>query len=148
LRENVAFYRANISLTEIAEALEMAGLTELVRQLPVGYETRVGDGGSNLSGGQRQRLLLARALVGRPRVLILDEATSQLDSPTEAALLARLAQLPCTQILIAHRLSAVEAADRVIVLDKRQVVQIGKPAELLAQAGHYRSLYISQSDKL
>jgi ATP-binding cassette, subfamily B, bacterial len=148
LRENVAFYRADISLTKIAEALETAGLTELVRQLPLGYETKVGDGGSNLSGGQRQRLLIARALVCRPRVLILDEATSQLDAPTKAALLTRLAQLPCTQILIAHRLSAVESADRVIVLDERRIVQAGKPAELLAQNGHYRRLYISQTSKL
>jgi ATP-binding cassette, subfamily B, bacterial len=98
------------------------------------------DGGANLSGGQRQRIALARALVRRPSLLLLDEATSALDPATEAEVLDNLKNLGCTTILIAHRPSVAAMCDRVAVLERGQLVELGAPAELLAQAGAYRAL--------
>jgi ABC-type bacteriocin/lantibiotic exporter with double-glycine peptidase domain len=106
----------------------------------MGMHTVLPDGGGTLSGGQRQRVMLARALVRRPRILVLDEATSALDNRTQAVVTATLATLPITRIVVAHRLSTVQAVDRVLVLEAGRLVEEGPPAELLARDGPFARL--------
>jgi ATP-binding cassette subfamily B protein len=112
--------------------------------MPMGYETVLADGGASLSGGQRQRLALARALVLRPKVLILDEATSSLDAVTEVKVQESLASLRSTRIVIAHRLSTVRDADLILVMDRGHIVERGTHAELMAANGLYRALVDAQ----
>jgi hypothetical protein len=111
----------------------------------MGYETRLHDGGSSLSGGQRQRMALARALVRRPSILLLDEATSELDTVTEQRVYGNLANLSSTTIVIAHRLSTVRNAHRIVVLDRGAIVESGTHAELVASGGVYHRLISAQS---
>jgi ABC-type bacteriocin/lantibiotic exporter with double-glycine peptidase domain len=108
--------------------------------MSLGLDTPVSDGGTSLSGGQRQRIALARAVLREPSVLLLDEATSALDTATEAAVTANLARLRATRILIAHRLSTVANADRIVVMDRGRIVETGSHAELLARRGAYHRL--------
>jgi ABC-type bacteriocin/lantibiotic exporter with double-glycine peptidase domain len=117
---------------EIAGALEMAGLTQDVARMPMGVHTVLSDGGGTVSGGQRQRLMIAQALIRRPRVLFFDEATSALDNETQRIVIDSTRKLNATRVVIAHRLSTVLDADRVIVLADGRVAQQGSPAELLA----------------
>ncbi|MFQ6148384.1 NHLP bacteriocin export ABC transporter permease/ATPase subunit [Streptomyces seoulensis] len=119
---------------EAMAAAELAGLAEDIRRMPMGLHTLVAGGGS-VSGGQRQRLMIAQALVRRPRLLFLDEATSALDNATQRIVIDSTRELNATRIVIAHRLSTVLDADRVVVLREGRVVQQGPPAELLAQEG-------------
>jgi NHLM bacteriocin system ABC transporter ATP-binding protein len=128
------------SLEEAWEAARMAGLDEDIRQMPMGMHTVVSEGGSTLSGGQRQRLLIARAIVNRPRILLFDEATSALDNRTQAIVSASLESLQATRIVIAHRLSTIVNADRILVIDKGQLVQSGTYRELMSQAGPFALL--------
>jgi NHLM bacteriocin system ABC transporter ATP-binding protein len=113
-------------------AARMACVEEDIAAMPMGMNTIMSEGGTTLSGGQRQRILIARALVSRPRVIFFDEATSALDNPTQAAVGERVRQLNATRIIIAHRLSSVADADRIIVMDKGRIVQCGRYEELLA----------------
>lgn len=116
-------------------------------QLPDGYETIVGERGAKLSGGQRQRIALARALLKKAPIMILDEATAQLDSATEYAIQLSLEewfQSPATTLVIAHRLSTLRAMNRILVFDKGKIVQDGSHAQLLAQGGLYRLLWNAQ----
>jgi NHLM bacteriocin system ABC transporter ATP-binding protein len=123
------------SLEEAWEAAEMAGLAEDIKAMPMGMHTVLADGGGAVSGGQRQRLMIAAALIRRPRVLFLDEATSALDNGTQRIVIDSTRALRATRIVIAHRLSTVMDADRVILMDEGRVVQQGPPAELLAETG-------------
>jgi NHLM bacteriocin system ABC transporter ATP-binding protein len=138
LFENVAGAK-RISLDDAWQALRLAGLEDEVRAMPMGLHTVIGAEGA-LSGGQRQRLLIARALVGKPRILLLDEATSALDNHSQALVNANLEALSLTRIAIAHRLSTVRSADRIVVLDAGRVVQQGTFHELMAVDGHFRRL--------
>jgi ATP-binding cassette subfamily B protein/subfamily B ATP-binding cassette protein MsbA len=144
--ENVAYGRPDASQEEIMAATVAAGADEFVRRLPQGYDTVIGERGATLSGGERQRIAIARAFLRDAPVLILDEPTSALDAQTEAELLESLERLKAdrTTIIIAHRLSTVRDADRIIVLDAGKMVEAGTHEELLARGGLYRGLYESQ----
>ncbi|CAM5362760.1 NHLP bacteriocin export ABC transporter permease/ATPase subunit [Streptomyces abikoensis] len=123
------------TLEEAWEAAAMAGLAEDIKAMPMGMHTMLSDGGGTVSGGQRQRLMIAQALVRKPRVLFLDEATSALDNEAQRLVIESTRALRATRIVIAHRLSTVMDADRVIVMAEGRIVQQGPPAELLADAG-------------
>jgi ABC-type bacteriocin/lantibiotic exporter with double-glycine peptidase domain len=114
------------------EAIRACGMEEEIEQMPMGLHTVLSEGASTLSGGQRQRLLIARAIVSRPRILFLDEATSALDNPTQRLVAESIRKLNASRLVIAHRLSTVTEADRIIVLDQGKVVQQGRYEELLA----------------
>ena len=122
------------------QAARMAGLDADIHEMPMGMHTVVSEGGSTLSGGQRQRLLIARAIVNRPRILLFDEATSALDNRTQAVVSASLDGLEATRIVVAHRMSTIQNADRIYVLDKGRVVQVGTYAELMARPGLFADL--------
>jgi NHLM bacteriocin system ABC transporter ATP-binding protein len=126
-------------------AARMAGVAEDIAAMPMGMNTILAEGGTTLSGGQRQRIMIARALVSRPRILLFDEATSALDNPTQAVVAESMRQLNASRIIIAHRLSSVAEADRIVVLDQGQIVQCGSYEELLAdQDGLFASLASQQ----
>lgn len=120
------------SLEEAGEAAALAGLAEDIKAMPMGMHTMLSDGGGTVSGGQRQRLMIAQALIGKPRILFLDEATSALDNEAQRVVIESTRALRATRIVIAHRLSTVMDADRVIVMADGRVAQQGPPAELLA----------------
>jgi len=120
------------SMAAVQAAVEMAGLADDIEAMPMGLHTVLSDGGSSLSGGQRQRLMIAQALVRRPKILFFDEATSALDNETQRIVTESTRTLEATRVVIAHRLSTVLDADRIVVLDQGRIVQNGSPAELLA----------------
>ncbi|WP_116451331.1 peptidase domain-containing ABC transporter [Blastococcus litoris] len=143
IADNIALGRPNASRADVEAAARLAALHDEVAAMPMGYDTVLREG-TGLSGGQRQRVALARALLGRPRVLLLDEATSALDTATEAVVAANIAGLRQTRIVIAHRLSTVRGADRILVLDGGRVVEQGTHPELLALGGRYAALVAHQ----
>ena len=118
----------------------MAGLAEDIEAMPMGMHTMIREGGGTLSGGQRQRLLIARAIVARPRIVLFDEATSALDNRTQAIVSASLESLQATRIVVAHRLSTIVNAHRIFVMDRGQLVQTGTFAELMAEKGPFAEL--------
>ncbi|MFJ5879998.1 NHLP bacteriocin export ABC transporter permease/ATPase subunit [Kitasatospora cineracea] len=132
------------TLDDAWEAARMAGIAEDIEALPMGMHTVVSEGVSTLSGGQRQRLVIARALVSRPRILFFDEATSALDNPTQRVVAESTRRLNATRIVIAHRLSTVRDADRIVVLDRGRIVQQGTYDELIAQDGLFAELAAGQ----
>jgi ABC-type bacteriocin/lantibiotic exporter with double-glycine peptidase domain len=140
VRENITLTHPEADLAAVLRAAQMAGIHEEIMALPMGYETRLPSGGSSLSGGQRQRLALARALVGSPALLVLDEATSAMDAITEAHIQSALARLRCTRIVIAHRLSTIRDADRIVVMEKGRIAECGSHAELVGRDGIYAAL--------
>jgi ABC-type bacteriocin/lantibiotic exporter with double-glycine peptidase domain len=144
IRQNIAFNNPDMDMARIVEVTKMAALHEDICQMPMGYETFVAEGGSALSGGQRQRLALARALAHAPVILLLDEATSSLDVTTEQTVEQNLSAVPCTQIIIAHRLSTVRHANVILVLDGGSIVERGTHHELLQKNGYYAKLIQSQ----
>ncbi|BAS28888.1 ABC transporter ATP-binding protein [Limnochorda pilosa] len=145
--ENLAYGRSGATREEIEAAARAANAHDFIMELPQGYETRVGERGATLSGGQRQRIAIARALLRDPRLLILDEATSSLDAPSERLVQEALERLmrDRTSFVVAHRLSTVVAADRILVVDGGRVVEEGTHAELMNRRGLYRSLFEAQS---
>ena len=140
--DNIAYARPEASREEVEAAARRAQADEFIRDLPGGYDTRVGDRGMTLSGGQRQRVAIARALLARPRVLILDDATSAVDATTEASIKAGLREAMAgrTTFVIAHRLSTVSLADEVVVMDGGRIVDRGSHEELLEGCGFYREI--------
>jgi ATP-binding cassette, subfamily B, bacterial HlyB/CyaB len=144
IRENISIAHPEATLEEVIEAGRLAGADEFIKQLPMGYETQIGEGGGMLSGGQRQRLAIARALLGNPRLLLLDEATSHLDSESERIIQNNLKTIlkGRTSLIIAHRLSTVRHADLILVLDRGLLVESGTHDELIAIRGHY--FYLNQ----
>jgi len=149
VRSNLAFVRPEATEDEIWDVLRRARLADLVRSLPDGLDTVVGERGYRLSGGERQRLTIARLLLARPRVVILDEATAHLDSTSEAAVQAALGEALAgrTSIVIAHRLSTVRAADQILVIEAGRIVERGTHDQLLAAGGRYEELYRTQFDQ-
>jgi subfamily B ATP-binding cassette protein MsbA len=145
-RSNIAYGRADAPQEAVLDAARAARADEFLSVLPGGYDSSVGENAARLSGGQRQRLAIARAIFKNAPILILDEATSQLDSESEAAVAAALAALMQgkTTLVIAHRLSTVRRADRIIVLESGRVVEQGSHAELLRRDGPYRRLHDMQ----
>jgi len=146
IADNIRFGRPDASDDEVYVAAEMANADTFIRNLPNGYETRILEGGVNLSVGQRQLLCIARALLVDPRLLILDEATSSVDTVTEALIQDALQHLLAgrTAIVIAHRLSTVRNADLIYVIDEGWIVERGSHEDLIAQGGLYRDLYERQ----
>jgi ABC-type bacteriocin/lantibiotic exporter with double-glycine peptidase domain len=144
VRENIALNAPDISMERVIKTAQMAAVHEDVMHMPMGYETYVSEGGSALSGGQRQRLAIARALAHAPAILLLDEATSSLDVITERRVEYNLRKLGCTQIIIAHRLSTVRNADRILVIDNGTLVEQGTHQELIKQDKYYARLIRSQ----
>ncbi|TFG86856.1 MAG: ATP-binding cassette domain-containing protein, partial [Gemmatimonadales bacterium] len=146
VRENIAYARPDASEADVERAARAAHAHEFVERLPGGYDTIVGERGVKLSGGQRQRIAIARAVLKDPAVLVLDEATSSLDTESERLVEDALEKLLVgrTTLIIAHRLSTVRRADRLVVLDHGRVVEEGTHADLLAQGGLYARLYQRQ----
>jgi subfamily B ATP-binding cassette protein MsbA len=148
IRENIAYARRDASDADVLHAAKAAHALEFIERLPDGLDTRVGERGVKLSGGQRQRIAIARVFLKDPAVVVLDEATSSLDSESERFVEEALEELlqGRTTLIIAHRLSTVRRADRVVVLDDGVIVETGSHAELVKRdGGLYQKLYLGQS---
>jgi ABC-type multidrug transport system fused ATPase/permease subunit len=143
IRDNIAYGREGLAEADIVRAARVANAHDFIAEFADGYDTMVGDRGVRLSGGQRQRIAIARAIVGRPALLILDEATSSLDSESERLVQQAIERVTrgTTSIAIAHRLSTVLHADKIIVLGRGGVEAIGRHADLLASSETYGRLY-------
>lgn len=144
IRENISVGHPEAKLEEVMEAARQAGADQFIKELPMGYETQIGEAGGTLSGGQRQRIAIARALLGNSRLLILDEATSSLDAESERIIQTNMSTIAKdrTTLIIAHRLSTIRNADLILVLDRGVLVERGTHDELMAKRGQY--FYLNQ----
>ena len=137
---NIVLTAPNLSMDEAWEAAEKAGIADDIRAMPMGMYTMVSEGSGGISGGQKQRLMIARAVAPKPKILIFDEATSALDNRTQKKVSSALDTLKCTRIVIAHRLSTIRNCDRILVLDKGQIVEDGTYDQLIEKAGLFAAL--------
>ena len=144
--DNIRFSNPEANLAEIKEMCKIANADEFIEKFPSGYDTIVGERGVKLSGGQRQRIAIARALLADPRILILDEATSSLDSESEALIQEGLNNLRKgrTTFVIAHRLSTIRSADQILVVEAGEIIERGSHEELVGMDGRYKQLYDKQ----
>ena len=150
LRENMQWNKQDAGDEEIWQALRVAQAEEFVRKLPDGLDTRILQGGENLSGGQKQRLTIARALVGSPEILVLDDSASALDFATDAALRRAIAALDkeMTVLIVSQRANTVRYADQIVVLDDGKAVGIGTHEQLLESCEEYQEIYWSQNERV
>ena len=148
IRYNIAYGRIGANETEIKEAARMAQIDPFIRELPLGYDSMVGERGLKLSGGEKQRVAIARTILKNPPILLLDEATSALDTHTEREIQSALAAVTKnrTTLVIAHRLSTVVDADEILVLDHGTIVERGRHSELVAKGGHYAAMWNKQKE--
>ena len=149
IRTNLLYAKLDAAQSEIEAAARAANIHDFIMGLPDRYDTIVGERGYRLSGGEKQRIALARVILKDPRILVLDEATSSLDSESEALIQEALKRVMAgrTSIVIAHRLSTILAADLILVLDRGQIVERGTHTELLARGGLYAHLYETQFNR-
>ena len=146
IRENLRYGKLDATDAEVEEAARAANIAHVIEALPRGYDTKIGEDGTKLSGGEKQRIAIARAILSDPRILILDEATSSLDSETEALIQEALDRLMTgrTSFVIAHRLSTIVKADKIVVMEKGEILEAGSHHDLLALNGTYAGLYNQQ----
>jgi len=144
IAENIRFSVTSCTDDELWNAARIACIDEDIRKMPEQMNTMLGEGGSGLSGGQCQRLLIARAVINKPKILFMDEATSALDNITQRQVVKNLGEFGCTRISIAHRLSTLMTCDRIFCLDKGKIIEEGSPAELLEKKGFFYQLTIRQ----
>ena len=137
---NIVISAPHLTMDDAWEAAELAGIADDIRDMPMGMHTLLSEGGGGISGGQRQRLMIARAIVSKPKILLFDEATSALDNVSQKKVSESLAKLKCTRIVIAHRISTIQECDRIIVLDQGQIVEDGTFEELIAENGFFAEL--------
>jgi len=147
VRDNIALANPGLPFDKVVQCAKVSGAHEFIIELQEGYDTLIGEQGSNLSGGQRQRIAIARALINNPRILILDEATSALDYESERTVQENMGAISKgrTVFIVAHRLSTVRHCDKIVVLDKGRIVESGKHEELIRLNGYYARLYGYQS---
>ena len=147
IEENLRWGNQHATKEEIIQACKLAHADEFISQFPDGYATHIEQGGTNVSGGQKQRLCIARALLKKPRILILDDSTSAVDTRTDAAIRKALRDyIPqTTKIIIAQRITSVEDADRIIVMDGGSIHAVGTHRQLLEQSPIYKEIYTSQN---
>jgi len=147
--ENIQYGNVNASTQQVWDAIDMAYLTDFIKQLPEGAETQVGERGLKLSGGEKQRVAIARAILKKPSIMVFDEATSSLDSLAEQRILQAMERVRenYTSVVIAHRLSTVVDADQIFVLDRGRIVEQGTHQDLLAQNAHYADLWAVQNNR-
>ena len=143
VRNNICYGRPNVSKEELESVAQAALASEFIQRMPQGYDTVIGDRGERLSGGQRQRLAIARALLKNSPILILDEATSELDTESEQLVQKALSNLMTgrTVIVIAHRLSTVRRADKIVVIDRGRIRELGTHQDLIRKGGIYQRLH-------
>lgn len=141
---NITISAPWLTMDEAWEAAELAGISQDIRDMPMGMSTIISEGSGGVSGGQRQRLMIARALAPKPRVLMFDEATSALDNLTQKMVANSLAKLKCTRVVIAHRLSTIKECDRIIVLDQGSILEDGSYQELIEKNGYFAELVARQ----
>ncbi|GAB2561353.1 ABC transporter ATP-binding protein [Gracilibacillus alcaliphilus] len=145
--DNIAFGKRDATMKEVIQAAKDAQIHETIEQLEQGYQTRVGQKGVNLSGGQKQRISIARALVRKPKILMLDDSTSALDLATEAKLLQALEGYQCTVFIITQKISTMKKSDNILLLDQGRILDLGTHEQLLEQSELYQAIAISQAEK-
>ena len=137
---NIVISAPQLTLEEAWEAAEIAGIADDIRAMPMGMQTIISEGQGGISGGQKQRLMIARAVAPKPNILIFDEATSALDNKTQKQVSDALDRLKCTRIVVAHRLSTIRNCDRILVLDKGEIIEDGTYDSLVEQGGFFAQL--------